>query len=59
MAILNEHDLNQRSYEGKSRVIEYKVEMINLLYTMGAAYNINSLKTFLYEIIGDSTRMQK
>lgn len=59
LAILNEHDLNQRSYEGKSRVTEYEVEMINLLYAMGAAYNINSLKTFLYEIIGDTTRLQK
>lgn len=59
LAILNEHDLNQRSYEGESRVTEYEVEMINLLYAMGTAYNINSLKTFLYEIIGDTTRLQK
>ena len=59
LAILNEHDLNQRSYEGETRVTEYEVEMINLLYTMGTAYNINSLKTFLYEIIGDTTSFQK
>lgn len=59
LSILNEHDLNQRSYEGEPRVTEYEVEMINLLYAMGTAYNINSLKTFLYEIVGDTTRLQK
>lgn len=59
LAIINEHDLNQRSYIGEWRVTEYEVEMINLLYAMGTAYNINSLKTFLYEIIGDTTREQK
>ncbi len=59
LAILNEHDLNQRSYEGELRVTEYEVEMINLLYAMGTMYNINSLKTFLYEIVGDTTRFQK
>lgn len=59
LAIINEHDLNQRSYEGMVRVTDYEVEMINLLYAMGTAYNINSLKTFLYEIVGDTTRLQK
>ena len=59
LALINEHDLNQRSYRGMIRITQYEVEMINLLYMMGAAYNINSLKTFLYEIIADTTRMQK
>ena len=59
LALINEHDLNQRSYRGMIRITQYEVEMINLLYMMGAAYNINSLKTFLYEIVADTTRMQK
>lgn len=59
LALINDHDLNQRSYRGIIRITQYEVEMINLLYTMGTAYNINSLKTFLYELIADSTRIQK
>ncbi len=59
LALLNEHDLNQRSYLGEVRVSDYEAEMTNLLYTMGLMYNINSLRTFIYEIVGDTTRFQK
>lgn len=59
LALLNEHDLNQRSYVGNVRITKYEVELMNLLYRMGNTYNINSLKTFLYEVIADTTRIQK
>ena len=59
LALLNEHDLNQRSYLGEVRVSDYEAEMTNLLYTMGLMYNINSLRTFIYGIVGDTTRFQK
>ena len=57
LALLHEHDLNQRSYTGEVRVSDYEAQMTNMLYMMGAMYNINSLKTFIYEIVGDTTRL--
>lgn len=59
LSLISEHDLNQRSYIGQHRVTEYEVELINILYAQGTMYQINALKTYLYEIIGDTTRMQK
>ena len=59
LSLISEHDLNQSSYEGIYRVTEYEVELINILYLMGAAYQINALKVYLYRIVGDTTRMQK
>lgn len=59
LALLNEHDLNQRSYLGEVRVSDYEAQLTNILYLMGAMYNINSLKTLIYEIVGDTTRFQK
>jgi hypothetical protein len=59
LALVSEYDLNQRSYEGLYRVTEYEVELINILYLTGAAYQINALKVYLYEVVGDTTRMQK
>ncbi|WP_313133225.1 hypothetical protein [Anaerocolumna sp.] len=59
LSLVSEHDLNQRSYEGIYRVTEFEVELINILYLTGAAYQINSLRVYLYEIVGDTTRMQK
>ncbi len=59
LSLISEHDLNQRSYEGLHRVTEFEVELINILYLTGAAYQINALKVCLYEIVGDTTRMQK
>ncbi len=59
LSLISEHDLNQRSYEGLYRVTEFEVELINILYVSAAAYQINALKVYLYEIVGDTTRMQK
>ena len=54
LALLNEHDLNQRSYLGEVRVSDYEAQLTNILYLMGAMYNINSLKTLIYEIVGET-----
>lgn len=59
LSLVSEHDLNQRSHIGLHRVTEFEVQLINILYVMGATYQINALKTYLYEIVGDTTRMQK
>lgn len=59
LSMVSEHDLNQRSYIGIHRVTEFEVQLINILYLMGATYQINALKTYLYEIVGDTTRMHK
>ncbi len=53
------NDLNQRSYYGRYRVTEFEAQLINILYLMGTAYQINAVKTCLYEIVGDMTRLQK
>lgn len=59
LSMVSEYDLNQRSYEGLYRVTEFEVGLINILYLTGAAYQINALKVYLYEVVGDTTRMQK
>lgn len=59
LALVSEHDLNQSSHTGLYRVTEFEVQLINILYSIGAAYQINALKTFLYEVVGDTTRMHK
>lgn len=56
---ISDYDLNQRSYLGRYRITEYEVSIINTLYFYGAAYNINALKVYLYELIGETARLQK
>lgn len=55
----NQHDLNQSIGCGMYRVTEYEVGIINFLYTAAKMYQINSLMTYLYDIITQVTRMQK
>ena len=59
LALVNDHDLNQVSYLGQIRITDFEVELINILYAWGCAYNINCLKTYLYELIGYTTAMHK
>ena len=42
LSLVSEHDLNQRSYIGEHRVTEFEVQLINILYFMGATYQINA-----------------
>ena len=41
------------------RVTEYEVATINYLYMIGAAHQINLLKVYLYDLITETTRLQK
>ena len=51
LSLISEHDLNQRSHIGLHRVTDFEVQLINILYLMGAAYQINALKIYLYELL--------
>ena len=59
LSLTCEHDLNQHVGHGLLRVTEYEVGIINYLYLVGNAYQITSLKTYLYSIITQVTRLQK
>lgn len=59
VSLTNQHDLNQSVGCGIVRVTDYEVGIINSLYMMGSVYQINSLKTYLYDIITQVTRIHK
>lgn len=59
VSLLSKYDLNQQSTSGIHRTTEYEVCMINSLYLEASFLNLNILKTFLYDLVGQKTRMQK
>lgn len=59
LSLTCEHDLNLNDNLGVVRVTEYEVEILNFLYLMGTVYQISSLKTYIYNIIMQVTRLQK
>lgn len=59
LSLVCNHDLNQSTGIGLMRVTEYEVATINYLYMIGAAHQINSLKVYLYDLITETTRLQK
>ncbi len=59
LSLVCNHDLNQSTGIGLMRVTEYEVATINYLYMIGAAHQINSLKIYLYDLITETTRLQK
>lgn len=59
ISLVTDYDLNQRSSLGLHRTTDYEVSMINSLYINAMIFNINALKTFVYELVGHKTRMQK
>ena len=59
LSLVCNHDLNQSTGIGLMRVTEYEVATINCLYMIGAAHQINSLKIYLYDLITETTRLQK
>jgi len=59
VSYVSHYDLNQRSNLGLCRVTDYEVTMINSLYMYAGLINFNTLKVYLYEIVGETTRMQK
>ena len=59
ISLISRHDLNQSVARGLLRVTEYEVDLINTLYLKGKFYQMNSLITYLYDIITQITRLYK
>ena len=59
LALVSDYDLNQRSMLGLLRTTEYEVACINSLFVDAHIHQFNGLKTYLYELIGNKSRMQK
>jgi len=59
ISLVSDHDLNQRSHRGLHRTTDYEVTLINSLFLFALVFNISALKTYLYELVGEKTRMQK
>lgn len=59
IALVSEHDLNETSGIGLVRITEYEVALINYLYEVSTTYQINSVKTYLYDLISEATYLHK
>lgn len=59
ISLISDYDLNQRSMIGLFRTTEYEVAFINSLFLEAMFLQLNALKTYLYELVGYKTRMQK
>lgn len=59
VSLVSDYDLNQRSSTGILRTTDYEVACINDLFLRANMLCFNSLKVYLYEIVGWKTRMQK
>jgi hypothetical protein len=59
VSLVTDYDLNQRSMQGIIRTTDYEVALINTLFFEGSVLQLNALKTYLYELVGYKTRMQK
>lgn len=59
LSLVSDYDLNQRSMLGLLRTTEYEVACINALFMDAHIHQFNGLKTYLYELVGNKTRLQK
>lgn len=59
VSLVTDFDLNQRSMLGLFRTTDYEVACINALFVEANFLQLYALKTYLYELIGYKTRMQK
>lgn len=59
ISLVSNYDLNQSSHVGLVRTTKYEVALTNKLFLEANVMQFNSLKTYLYELIGIKTRMQK
>lgn len=59
VSLVCNYDLNQHSMLGICRTTDYEVAIINSLFLEANFLQLNALKTYLYELIGYKTRMQK
>jgi hypothetical protein len=59
ISLVSDYDLNQESLLGLVRTTEYEVALINDLFIRALAHQFNSLKAWLYRLVGHKTRIQK
>lgn len=59
VSLISKYDLNQQSNIGIHRTTDYEVALINSLFFEASVLGIEILKTFLYDLVGHKTRMQK
>ena len=59
ISLVSHYDLNQVSICGLVRTTVYEVACINALYYEAVVCQCYALKTFLYDLIGEKTRLQK
>ena len=59
VSLVTAYDLNQTSMTGLIRTTDYEVACINSLYVDASIIQLNALKTYLYELVGYKTRIQK
>jgi hypothetical protein len=59
VSLVSNYDLNQSSMRGLYRTTSYEVCLINSLFLEASFLQINVVKTYIYELIGKKTKMQK
>lgn len=59
VSLVADYDLNQRSMLGRLRTTDYEICCINTLFIEACMLQLNVLKTYLYELVGNKTRLQK
>lgn len=57
VSLVTSYDLNEKSMSGRMRATDYEVMLINSLYFYGLLIQLPSLRTRLYEIVGETTRL--
>lgn len=59
LTLVHNYDANQRFSRGMVRITAYEVALINRLYLMAADLWFCSIKTFLYSLVAQTTRMHR
>ena len=59
ISLVSNYDLNQTGALGECRITAYEVAAINHLYIWSTRTHFHSLKCYLYDLIGHTTRMHK
>ena len=59
ITMFSDFDLNQTAAIGVYRICEYEVALINELYLWGLTHFLPSLRCYLYNLVGQTARMQK
>lgn len=59
LTLVHNYDANQRFSRGMVRITEYEVVLINRMYLMASDLHFNSIKTFLYSLIAQTSRTHR